>query len=447
MTELRPFQLEGARMIRQFGGRALVADEMGLGKTIEALFWIKKIASRRPAVIVTLATVKYAWQMEAHLLGMHAEVLEGNCPKKQKKLPADIVVLNYDILHSWLPCLIRSNPQCVVFDECHYLRTPGARRTKSGKLLALNIPSVIGLSGTPMTNRPIELWSVLNIIRPELFPDRMEFAWRYCEPKYTPWGWQFKGAKRKEELRKILLDTCMIRRLKKDVAPELPNKTRQIIPFRLKSYVEYNEARFDFINWLRKQSPAKANRAEKSKALTKVGYLLRLVAKLKLQFIEQWIREFFEAHPGRKLVALTMNTFVIDHLKGIFPNNVIVNGQVKGRKRAESIRKFQTNPSIQLFIGNWRAAGVGANLQVAHTMVGLDFPWTPGDLLQGEDRVHRIGQTKKVVIYYLMAMKTIEERLMKLLQENVGVLNSVLNGNKAADEFDIYDQLLQEVND
>lgn len=446
MTKLKPFQIEGVKGIYNFKGRALLGDEMGLGKTIQALYWITKIPSHRPVVIVTPASVKYTWQTEASShFNLTSAVLEGN-PKKIKQLQDKIIILNYDILKSWLPSLQRLKPRCFIFDEIHYLANMSAQRTKAAIKLVTGASSVIGLSGTPLKNRPIELWPALHIIKPDLFPSREKFAWKFCKPRYTPWGWKYDGATNLPLLNKILKREVMIRRLKKDVLTELPAVSHQVVSFKLKSYVEYNKAQLDFISWLKEINPAKANKAKKSKALTKVGYLLRLVAKLKLEWTAKWIEEFFECHPGEKLVCLTMHTFVIDYLQERFRSRaLVINGKVTGRKREETVRLFQSNRRWDLMLGNWIAAGVGITLTAASNIAALDFPWTPGDLAQGRDRVHRIGQKKNVFFHYLTALNTIEEKQIKGLQKKSKILDAILNGEAGAEDFDVFDELLAEM--
>lgn len=446
MTELRPFQFEGCRQIYRFRGRALLADDQGLGKTIQALYWVRKIPRYRPVVIVAPASMKWTWQIEAAMhFNMRTEVLEGNRPKHNMRLPGEIVILNYDILASWLPCLLRHRPAVVIFDEVHYLKSPNAKRTRAAGKLVQYAASVLGLSGTPITNRPIEFWSTLNLIRPDLFPDHSEYAWEYCKPRHTRWGWKFDGAANMGKLHRILTRECMIRRLKREVLPELPDKQRHMVGFQLNSHAakEYRKAEHDFLNWLKELSPARHARAKKSPALTKVGYLLRLVAQLKLNWTIKWVEDFLETHPDQKLVGLTMHTFVIDKLKERFPNSVIIDGRVTGRKRTDAVRLFQTNRRVRLLFGNWKAAGVGITLTAAHNAASLDFPWTPGDLVQGEDRIHRIGQKKKVVIHYLVALNTIEEKLMRILQRKAEVLDAVLNGSRNEMDLNIFDELLK----
>jgi len=449
MTKLKPFQLEGARQIYDFGGRALLADEMGLGKTIQALFWVHKTPRRRPVVIVTPAGLKWIWQGEAALhFGMRAEVLDGEMPERQRSLPGPIVIVSYEILPSWLPLLRAARPQCVIFDEVHYCKEKSTQRSRAAAKLVQGVPSVLGLSGTPITNRPIELWHVLCLIRPDLFPSWTVFAWRYCKPRKTPWGWKYDGAERLGELHRILRRECMIRRLKERVLTELPAKRRRVVVLQLppEGMKEYLHAQDDFRHWLAEQSPLRARRAKKSMALVKVGYLLRLIARLKLELMARWIVRFFECHPGQKLVALTMNTFVIDYLVGKFPGAVIVDGRIRGRMRTETIRRFQSHRSTRLLLGNWRAAGIGNTMTAAQDIVALDYPWTPGDLLQGEDRLHRIGQKLKVTAHYLTAKGTAEEKLVRLLQRKKEVLGSVLDGGEGTDTLNIFDELMKPEN-
>lgn len=444
MTKLHEFQLDGVRQIYQFRGRALLADEQGLGKTIQALYWLMMIKKRRPALIITPSSVKWTWQTEAFQhFGMRTEVIEGH-HKNNHQLPrGDVLIINYDLLRTWLPALLRKRFQCLILDEVQFIKNLTAQRTQCVLELAPFAASVVGLSGTPITNCPMEFWPVLQAIRPDLFPHHSKFAWRYCRPTLTPWGWQFKGCSRPRELNRILLRECMIRRLKKDVAKELPPKIRKAVSIKLKSYAEYRLAETNFLVWLKRQSPARAHRAKKSQALTRVGYLMRLVAELKLPHTIKWIEDFLEANPGKKLVGLTMHTFVIDRLRSHFGQRaVVIDGRVTGRMRAETTRQFQNNKRVDLLFGNWIAV-IGQTLHAAHNFAALDFPWTPGDLMQGEDRIHRIGQKNDCYIHYLATLGTIEADWIHTLKRKAGVLDAILNGSRSAKHFDIFEVILK----
>jgi len=447
MTELKPFQIEGVRAIYNFRGRALLADEQGLGKTIQALDWIRRIPKRRPVVIVVPASVKYTWQAEAALhFNMRTEVLEGRAKGKHRRPPCDIIILNYDILTSWLKILRRWKPRCVVLDEVHYIQNRSTDRTRAVLKLVKGVDSVVGLSGTPLVNRPVELWPTLKAIRPDLFPSFSEFAWRYCQPRYTHWGWKYTGATNKAELHGILQKECMIRRLKKDVLKELPDKIRQAVPLKLsrKAEQEYAYAEKHFLEWLKEQSAARANRAKKMESLAKVGYLLRLCAKLKLEQTIAWIENFLVTHPGEKLVCFTMHRKVIDRLKEKFGSRaLVIDGRVKGKMRHETVRQFQSNKRKDLMFGNWKAAGIGITLTAAAYVVSLDFPWTPGLLAQGEDRLHRIGQKRRVMVYYLFAKGTIEEGQVRILKRKRKILRAILDGDADVSDLDIFEELLK----
>lgn len=448
MIELRKYQLEGCRQIYKFGGRAILGDEQGLGKTIQASYWLLKTPRHRPALIVCPASVKYNWQIELRRFGLRSEVIEGLKPKHLKQMPGEICIINYDILHSWMSAILCNSPKTVIFDEIHFLKNPSARRTKVSRELVELCPARIGLSGTPIPNEIIDLWSPVSIIRPDLFPSRTDFAWRYTKPKQLFGKWVFKGGKNKGELREILYDNLLIRRLKVDVAPELPPKIRKVIPFKLTSYSEYNRARYDFMGWLKSFSPSRAIRAKNNQALVKIGYLMRLVAKLKMSHTIRWITEWRESFgPGEKIVGLSVHTPVLRILAKRFPNCVVVDGSVTGRLRHEAVLKFTNDRKTEYLWGNWIAAGTGLNLQVASHFVGLDLPMSPGVFSQGEDRIHRIGQTKNAFYYYLIALHTAEEKLMKIHRTKLDNINGVIgrSGDNEDDELDVFGQLLQEL--
>lgn len=445
--KLLPYQQEGVEGIYGMRGRCLLADEQGLGKTIQSLYWINKIPGHRPVVIVTPASVKYNWQLEAQThFGMHVEVIEGNRPKRTMTLPGEIVVINYDILKSWLPALLRAAPKCVVLDEVQYIKNPDTQRTKATWQLCENARSVVGCSGTPFENRPIELWPILKAIRPDIYPNFEQFAWRYTKPFKWRGRWHYEGSLNEAELHRILKKNVMIRRLKKDVLPDLLPKVRKMVPFKMKGMAEYNFAEKEFIAWLRKTSIAKANRAKRSAAMSKIGYLLRFVAVQKTEWIKKWIKDFLDSNPGKKLVCFTMHTSVIEALQAHFSAQcVVINGKVTGIKRHEAVRKFQSNKRVRLLFGNWKAAGVGLTLTAADTVAALDLPWTPGLMMQGEDRIHRIGQKFKCVIHYLLAKDTVEERQVAMLLRKSKVLDAILNGTRTTKHLDLFTEVLKEM--
>jgi SWI/SNF-related matrix-associated actin-dependent regulator 1 of chromatin subfamily A len=444
---LWPFQMEGALAIRAFGGRALLADEMGLGKTIQALYWLWRSKSARPCVVVCPASVKYNWEREAKRFGLLAEVLEGTTPpRRQPQVHAPLYIINYEILRYWRKWLRRMGIQVVILDECHYIKNQDSKRFKSCNALCAGVPHVIALSGTPLTNRPAELWPTLHILMPEKYNSFFTYAVRYCKPKRLPWGWSYMGAKHLPELHANLKSECMIRRLKKDVLPELPDKQRYPAVVEIRDRHEYNEAANDFLGWLRRTSPAKAKKASRAESVVKVGYLLRLAAKLKTKAVISWIEDFLEKSDG-KLIVFTVHRKRITSLEKHFHKELwtTVDGRVKGRDRLAACDRFQHDARTRLFFGNSRAAGIGLTLTAATTVLVADLPWTPGELGQSEDRAHRFGQTKEVSVYYIVARDTIEEDLCDTLRDKQEVLDAVLDGRQGVNDLDILGELLKKM--
>jgi SWI/SNF-related matrix-associated actin-dependent regulator of chromatin subfamily A-like protein 1 len=150
--------------------------------------------------------------------------------KGEDALNSSITVINYDILSQYEKSLIERHWDLVVFDEGHYLKSRQARRTQVAKRLAADATRRVILSGTPMLNRPAELWSLLNLLDPVQWPSFYRFAHRYCAPQRAPWGWDFSGASNQRELNLSLRSGLMLRRRKKDVLPQLPPVIRQVVP-------------------------------------------------------------------------------------------------------------------------------------------------------------------------------------------------------------------------
>ena len=421
---------------------------MGLGKTLMALKWLEENSNIRPAIVVCPASLKWVWQYEAlHHLNMRSKVLEGTTPSKiQITKKCQLIILNYEILQYWFDHIIALNPQALLVDECHYIKNLRAKRTKIVRQLGKIIPHVVAISGTPLTNRPSELWPTLNLIRPDIFKSLWSYRWRYCKPVRRPWGWEYKGAENLSELHRNLRRLMMIRRLKKDVLPELPEKTRHVIPLKIDNYDEYEEAQNNFILWLNKQSAAKANRAKKAEKLVQLGYLKRLAAELKIELVLEWIENFLIENEG-KLVIYCIHKKIIRAIYGAYKKHaVVVDGSIIGKKRLQAIRKFHTHKNCRLFIGNIQAAGVGFSLSKTSTMAFVEIDWTPGAMIQAEDRIDGLGRgikTKSSTYYYLVAKDTIEENLCELIQKKQAILSATLDGKKRKDDLNIYNELMK----
>ena len=447
MTKLKKYQLKGAKQIKNFGGRALLADEMGLGKTIQALYYCKKMRKSRPIVVVCPSSLKYNWQREARMhMGMSSIVLEGRKPKKGINLKAaPIVIINYDILEGWMKKLKKLNPRILIIDECHYVKNAEAARTIHCNKLSKISKYMIGISGTPLTNNPSELWSVLNMLYPKRFSSYFSFGVKYSHPKRVRGKWKFSGAKDLPKLHRTLKNTCMIRRKKKDVLKELSAKTRCVIPVIIDNMTAYNEANTDFLGVLGRESKAKAKRAARAEAITKLNYLMQLCVRNKMKLVTNWIDNFLQESDG-KLIVFAKHKYVIKKLRDYYGSQQVhVFGTTTPKKRDLAVTQFQRNKKKRVFIGNIKSAGVGITLTAAETVLFAELDWVPANLTQAEDRAHRIGQKGNVTVYYLVAKDTVEEKLCDMLQEKQSIVDNTLDGHEEVGNLDLRDQLLKEI--
>jgi len=441
--ELFPFQKKGVGFIEHKGGRVLIGDEMGLGKTIQALAWLHLHPEKRPVIIVCPAHLKLNWAREINttLPGQqNVQVLQGT--DATQPLTGDIIIINYDILHrGWLPVIIGVNPEVVIIDEAHYTKNNKALRTKAVRQLTKKSNHVIALTGTPIVNRPVEGFNIIKMIDKTVFPDFWKFVHTYCNAKHTGFGWDFTGASNKEELHQKLVQSIMIRRKKVDVLPDLPAKLYSHIPMEIENAEEYQGAEADFIEYVRETKGLKAARkASQAEHLTKIEALKQLAVKGKMKQAIQWIKDFLDSN-GQKLVVFAVHKEAVDALMAEFKEQAVkIDGSVSSKKRDEAVNAFQNDPSARLFIGNIQAAGTGLTLTAASSVAFLELPWTPGELVQAEDRCHRIGQAGSVNVYYLLADNTIEQKIATMLDNKREVLNAVLDGEKVEEH-----QLLTEL--
>lgn len=442
---LFPYQEEGVRFIESRKGNALIADEMGLGKTAQALAWLQLHPEKRPVIVIVPASLKLNWEKEARMwmAAPVVQVLSGTKPNVP--LIGEIIIINYDILSGWLPALKEIKAKVLILDEVHYTKNQTAKRTKAVRALKKTIPHLIALSGTPIINRPVEAFTVLSMLDTS-FNSFWKFAQRYCDAKNNGFGWDFSGASNTEELHKKLTETVMIRRMKSEVLSELPPKIRSFTPIEMKNRSNYNRAERDFISYVQETKGAgAAKKAKAAEALAKIEGLKQISVEEKLPGCIQWIQDFLEVND--KLVVFANHKIVIEELMTEFKGIAVkIDGSVATDKRQEIVEQFQTNKQIKLFIGNIKAAGVGITLTAASTVAFVELPWTPGELDQAEDRCHRIGQKDSVNIHYLMAPRTIEDKIARLLDNKRNIVDQVLDG-KEDDGGSMFKELIASYNE
>jgi len=444
-SRLYPFQRTGVAFIESRKGRALIGDEMGLGKTAEAVSWLKLHPDLRPVIVVCPASLKINWERELKLWGLEKERIQIVSGKKNGYvLTGQIIIINYDILTAWLGALETYKPRVVILDEVHYTKSRKAQRTKASKVLAKKVPHIIALSGTPIVNRPIEFFNSINMIRPDIFPDFWSFAQNFCGAQWNGFGWNFSGATNTDKLHKLLTETIMLRRLKKDVLKDLPDKVHAVVPFEIENRDEYNRASTNIIDWiLKNEGKEKADRASQAEVLVEFEKLKQLAVRGKIEFVKEWVADFLESE--EKLVLFATHTLTLDMLQRAFPKiSVRLDGSTSQKDRQRVVDEFQNNNRVKLFLGNVKAAGIGITLTSASNVAFVELPWTPGDYEQASDRLHRIGQKDTVNVWTLVAQDTVEEDIAVILSEKQKVLAAVLDGRQV-DEGTVLSLLIQKI--
>ncbi|MDE2095768.1 MAG: DEAD/DEAH box helicase [Patescibacteria group bacterium] len=430
-----------------------MAWDPGLGKSFLSLLYGIQHPEARPIIVVCPAGLKLHWSNQASIhVNMYANILDGIKPDKQLGIGVNhpLIILNYDILHAWVEHLKNLNPQLVILDEAHMISSPKSRRSKVVRFLCKDVPHVLALTGTPLCNRPYDLWHILHILQPRQFPSLFSYAQRFCAPRRAPWGWEFKGASNLDELNQLLFDenTGVVIRLKKeDVLQQLPAKQRNIVPVEISDRKEYHKAVTDFLNWIKLVNPTKAPGARLAEKVTKLGELKRLAANLKLAAVFDWIDSFL-AESNEKLILFGWHHQILESLMDRYEKQaVLVHGSVHKKKRKLAEDKFLASPSCRLFIGNVQAAGMGWSALGVSNVAFIELPWRPADVTQGEDRCHGLNRGQQGIhtaIWFLIAVNTIEEKLLQILQNKQRIVTEVLDGGNG-ETLNVYDLLTEEL--
>lgn len=451
---LRPYQVEGLQFFVWRNGRAICGDDMGIGKTVQALSYLRRFPEKRPVLIICPASVKLQWQREFSkwVKNEPIQIISGRSVRALN--PERNYIINWNLLSDkersyvqkdksiskkdwegldpnektkwklletetgWVNELQKIPFQVIIGDEIQAVGNPKAYQTKAFSLLGKHVPNLIALSGTPIRSRTAQFFTILNMINPELFPNRWKFLNRYADPKFNGFGWSFNGSSHVEELHR-LIKPLMIRRLKSEVLKDLPPKIRTYVP------LEIEEG-----------PPQEITISENLDIRQQLEQLTLSAFPRKQKQVVNWINEFLES--GEKLVVFAYHKTVIRFLMEQFAGKAVkIDGETSSTERDQNVRAFQEDDDIRLFIGNILAAGVGIDglQKVCSNAAFVELIFTPTDHLQAEDRLHRIGQAGSVNISYLIAPGTIEDDLVEILDERMKMMEKVLDGNPNAGDL------------
>ena len=411
-----PYQKAGISYAMQRSS-TLIGDEMGLGKTIQAIGVINATAPKT-VLVVCPASLKINWKNEM-TKGLVAErdiqIVNGG----GEQIPAepDVVIINYDVLSKHQDAINARTWDLVIMDEAHYIKNPKAKRT--GVAVGIKANRKVVLTGTPITNRPIELQPIAGYLDPVTFGNFFKFGRKYAGAYKDRFGWNFDGASNLDELQRLLRQSFMIRRKKDEVLKELPAKVRQIIVLHNNEYsdemkkefetmaeavVETSSQDIDFeqMSGVRHET-ALAKVADVVSHLESIDHQVVVMAHHK--DVVEGIKEGLEA-AGKSVVTLT--------------------GDCSQAHRQNSVDTFQAG-NADVFIGTIGAAGVGITLTSASHVVFAELDWVPGNVSQAEDRCHRIGQENSVLVQHLVVDGSIDARLAEVLVSKQKVLDKALD--------------------
>ena len=436
--ELYPFQYAGVRFAELADGRALIGDDMGIGKTIQAIAYAALHQEYWPVLVVCPANVKYNWvkELTTWLPDVDVDVVKNG---KHEIRDADFTVINYDLMNKKKDELLNKGYNLVIFDESHYLKTSTAKRTVASIALGKNASSVLCLSGTAMTNRPIELFNTLELVRPAEYEGQFfPYAKRYCGAEVNDWGhWDFTGASNQGELHEKLRD-IMIRRLKKEVMDELPDKIRQFIPV-VPTPVEMREYKNAHRTWMREYSSG--GKREPGFVLKMLTDLRHHAGRMKVGATMNWMADYYDVNDKPLLVFhhhRDVGDALVSGLHGDKRFNgkrfATITGGVSAEKRQAHVDAFQAG-KLDGLICSTIAAKEGLTLTRADTVVFVEREWVSGWEEQAEDRVNRIGQDSDTVwATYLSVSGTIDERFDRIVEEKRQVVSSILDGGEIGEE-------------
>jgi SWI/SNF-related matrix-associated actin-dependent regulator 1 of chromatin subfamily A len=429
--EYLPYQKAGIVYAMQRPS-TLIADEMGLGKTIQAIGVINTDPTIKSVLIVCPATIKLNWKNELEkwlVRPMSIGIVNGEMPD------TDIVIINFDILKKWYSVLVAGKFDLMIVDECHKVKNPKAQRTQfllgktDKKDPAKNIKPITAkrrlfLTGTPIVNRPIELWPILEAIDPNgIGRNFFGYAKRYCNAYQGQHGWDFTGASNLPELQMKLRTAFMVRRLKQDVLKELPAKRRQIVVLTPtgaaakavaaeNNTVKYEEVVSELVS--------------KKVAFEDISRVRHDTAVAKIPYVISFLQDAMEDN-DQKVVLMLHHHDVAHAIADAFPGAAIVTGETNVNKRQAEVDRFQTDPSCRLFIGSIMAAGVGITLTASSHVVFAELDWVPGNVSQAEDRCHRIGQTDSVLVQHLVFDGSIDARMAHFIIAKQAVIDAALD--------------------
>jgi SWI/SNF-related matrix-associated actin-dependent regulator 1 of chromatin subfamily A len=464
--ELFPFQKAGVQFMsaRKF---VLNGDEMGCGKTAQSIATMCEI-KQWPVLVLCPKSLMANWRSEwrawtnktVHIVGtdgygdsvykMQRKSLYGQ--QLRAHLVADVYICNYEGINKLAG--LEGFFKAVIIDEAHNLKNKNTARYKKIAPFCINqeVQSVITLTGTPVLNNVRELMTILKLIRAmSHFGGDAKFERDYIassrRPDYTT---------RLKYLNDIMAKHFFIRREKKDVMKEMPDKIRQKVYVPLRNSTVYIDAYADIAKYLRdyrKMSVEQANKSAAAEGLAKVHYLKQIAAAGKIEAGCELVESLVEQ--GQKVVCFAYHKEIVQAIAercNKFTSALVIDGDTPVEMRQKNVDTFTKNDKHKVIVLSLKAGNTGLNLQVASRVVFFEMGWTPGEMEQAEDRCYRIGTKDTVYCHYLIAepptpaVGSIDERIYEIIDRKREIAKAVTNTQMVVQEVKVkHEAIINEI--
>ncbi len=403
-----PFQIDAAKFALS-RNRCYLGLDPGLGKTIVAAMVMSSSDKSAPVVYICPPGLAYNAKEKLQRWATYEPIIL-IWPDVSPFATPSILILPDSMLTrpEVVTYLKDQKPDRLFVDEAHRFKNPEAKRTKALFKLTNLFPHVVLMSGTPMPNRPIELFSVLSKFAPETidFMNETQFGMQYCDGFFDGYGYNFKGEKNIKVLASRVKEKFMLRLRKKDVLKDMPPKTEELVfigdgPPYMSQIEKELLARFS------PDTPEKMGMGEMARYRHNLG-----VEKVPIAL--KFIRDSLEG-TDESIIIFAEHLDVIEILKKELAkfHPVVITGEVDKNIRQDLIRSFQLDPLKRIVIGNIKACGIGFDITKATRAVFVEFSWVPGDNDQAVDRIHRIGQEHSVHVQYLVFKNSFDRIVME----------------------------------
>ena len=432
-AKLREYQKVGYSWLRSiydlgFGG--ILADDMGLGKTIQTITLLLSKEEKR-SLIITPTSVLYNWknEFEKFAPSLKVGIIHGSLKKRSSLLDEfkdyDVLLTTYGTLRRDLPLYEDKNFDFCIIDEGQNIKNKSSKISEAVKSIKANCK--IALTGTPIENNLLELWSIFDFIMPMYLFSEDKFKEKFV-----------KGSDEDLKELKELISPFILRRLKEDVLHELPEKIEKeyIIPMASKQKQVYNS----YMKEIKKKlKESKENKILIFSYLTKLRQLCLDPSLLiedfkeessKLKAIEEIVNEGLETN--KKIIIFSQFTSALGKIGNKLKDNNIeylyLDGSIKAKERLRLAEEFNEG-STNIFLISLKAGGVGLNLTSTNIVVHFDPWWNPAVEEQATDRAYRIGQKNVVEVIKLISKDTIEEKIIRLQEEKKELISKIIDGN------------------